>query len=56
MGVWKPTAAMMAKRRVSFKRGVIAMHGRKREATEKDLASRNAYRRAAGLPEVTTSK
>lgn len=56
MGVWKISDAMREKRKASFKRGVIAGHGRRREVTEKNLASRNAYRRAIGLPEVTTSK
>lgn len=52
---WKQdhSAEMTARRRKAFKRGVQAMHGRRREVSDAALASRNAYRRAIGLPEVT---
>lgn len=50
------SAAAQEKRRKAYGRAIRASHGRAREVREADLASRNAYRRAIGLPEVTTSK
>lgn len=49
---WKQdhSAAMTARRRKAFTRGVKAMHGRKREVSDDALRARNAYRQAIGLP------
>lgn len=51
----KPSAAVQAKTRKAFGRSVAMAHGRKREAREGDLASRNAYRLAGGLPLITST-
>lgn len=47
-------ALAQAKRRKAFGRTIRANHGRATFVRDSDLASRNAYRVAIGLPPVTS--